>query len=200
MSYLILMRHGRSLRNDGLPSSECNNVLTEEGALGVLKNARVLRGLDVRHVLASTVLRAHLTALLAVGVLGRGLPVRQIEGIEEIRPIDPDEQAPHEPDHAQDVWKRDIHATPAWAHESQHQVYARAIAAVAREALPLIETGSVLLISHYFPIRAIRAHLDHGQAERMIEYRPKNAEPVIYRRDQVLRAFRSGADGKTLVA
>lgn len=190
MSYLILMRHGRSLRNDGLPSSERDNVLTAKGAQQVIEKSAVLARYDVRHVVSSTVLRAHLTALLAVGAIGRGMPVHQIAGLEEIHPIDPEESAPHETDEEMSVWKRDIDATPPWALESQRDVYSRAIAAVEREVLPRLETGPVLLVSHYFPLRAIRAHLDHGSPERMIGYRPANAEPVVYKRDQVLRAFR----------
>lgn len=194
MSFLILMRHGRSLRNDGLPSCERDNVLTAQGAAKVLKESAILSRYDIRHVVASTVLRAQLTALLAVGAIGRGMPVAQIEGIEEIRPVDPDEQAPHETDEEMSAWKRDIDIQPGWALETQRDVYVRTVRAVTDRVLPLLASGSVLLVSHYFPIRAIRAHIDHGRAEAMPGYRPANAEPVVYKRDQVLRAFGSTGD------
>jgi len=184
---LILMRHGRSLLNDGYQSSERNNVLTWRGVLATLSEAEPLKSENVTQVLASPVPRAYQTAMLAVGALGRGVDISLHPELREIDPKDHDLDGPYEDDASSRNWKHAIDMVPNWGTESQRDVYRRATGFLI-EALPqALAKGSVLVVSHYFTLRGIRSWIEHGNPDEIPTFRPKNSMPVIYQGEDVMR-------------
>lgn len=189
MKQLILMRHGRSLLNDGHKSSERDNVLAWRGVLNTMAEAEPLKSAGIARVLSSPIPRAYQTAMLAVSAIGQGIPISLHPEIEELRGNDRNSFAltVYEDDASSKAWKNEIDKTPSWGTESQAQVYARATQFL-KDALPeALKLGSVMIVSHYFTMRGIRAFIEHGNPKHMPEFRPRNSVPVAYSAEDVLK-------------
>jgi broad specificity phosphatase PhoE len=173
----------------GCPSSEADNVFTWRGVLATPAEAEPLKDEGIAHIFSSTLPRAHQTAMLVVGAIGRGIPISLHPEIEEIcpHPHEPHDEKPYESDASQDLWKSDINAAPCWGTESQLDVYRRTGRFLRDVVAPRLLAGdTVLIVSHYFAIRGMRALIEHGDPTRIPDYRPRNSRPIIYRADIVL--------------
>lgn len=195
MKQLILMRHGRSLLNDGHKSSERDNVLALRGVLATMAEAEPLKTVGITRVLSSPLPRAYQTAMLAVSAIGQGIPISLHPEIEELRHHSSDNFAltVYEDDESSKKWKKKIDVTPSWGAETQAQVYDRATRFLSETLPAALELGSVMVVSHYFTLRGIRAWIEHNDPKRIPEFRPRNSAPVAYSAEDVLKRIRGEA-------
>lgn len=201
MKQVILMRHGRSLLNDGYQAHERDNVLALRGVLATLAEAEPLKNAGISSIISSPIPRAYQTAMLAAGAIGRGIPISLHPEIAELRgkEEEPFALTVYEDDASSKAWKGKIDVVPSWGLESQQMVYARAKAFLEITLPEALKLGSVLIVSHYFTIRGIRAWIERNDAKRMPEFRPRNSSPTIYHAEDVLARISGTAANDTAI-
>jgi len=170
---LILVRHGETPWNVTLQYQGHANVpLNERGREQARRAAARLRGLEVRALYASDIVRAWETAEIIGAAIGqtptpmpelREIDVGQWEG------MTPEELYRRFPDHMAE-YRRDPARTVRLGGESYAQLQARALVALQRIQESHAQGEVVVAVSHGGTIRALLCHvigLDLGNFGRM---------------------------------
>jgi len=170
---LILVRHGETPWNVTLQYQGHANVpLNERGREQARRAAARLRGLEVRALYASDIVRAWETAEIIGAAIGqtptpmpelREIDVGQWEG------LTPEELYRRFPDHMAE-YRRDPARTVRLGGESYAQLQARALVALQRIQESHAQGEVVVAVSHGGTIRALLCHvigLDLGNFGRM---------------------------------
>jgi broad specificity phosphatase PhoE len=212
LNQLIITRHGESqtnidkdiearARGEKVVLNVRNNVLTPTGVRQAQKFGVDLLAdteLNVRNIVCSPYARTKQTAYTICGYLP-GLPMIHYE--RSIREIDwkiagkfhrLEDSIP-----GFDTKKLPIDQKPLinkrarlYSLESQREVYARVTAGVARLCERYLEEGDLLIVTHFYPCKALQAWLEHGKAEAMADYDARNLCELRYTAEQVAEAVR----------
>lgn len=193
MSTLVLLRHGQSYTNAGRKmSGNQHNLLTSHGIERTLEEARKFRvefpDHHFDHALFSPFPRAIQTGLnFLSGVYNKNVDYEIVDDLKE-REYGFNEYVSYAALYERytkevvTTWDDDLDAAPPTnGGESQRAVYQRAVAAFERLALPrLVDGQNVLIVSHFYTIRALRSFIEYQSPENMLEFEPENSVPVRY--------------------
>ncbi len=190
---IYITRHGQSMTNIDAdlgsphPINNVNNVLTPTGVEQALDYGRKLKnlGADIHHIIASPYTRTMQTAFCIASELGTCAPISFEHDIREIgwelhgEWHRQEEKDPHFNYRMIGIDHKAIidHKRGAVTLESQREVYERAVPAFER----IIDTHQgkdILIVTHYFVVRALKSYLDHRCPDRMLDYDPRNLEHI----------------------
>lgn len=200
---IYVTRHGRSMTNDG-HDRHCkfrvdvkNNVLTEEGVLQALEYGQWLieREADVHNLICSPYSRTKQTAYLIATKLRTLVPIHYDRHFREIEwkingrwhRLLHEQRQNFEPENVE-LDERPLvdHRRKTHTLESPRQVYDRVIPAFARRVKRHAGRGDMVIVSHYFPVRAITSFVETGGPEAMRDYDPRNLHRAAWPEDLVL--------------
>lgn len=192
MAKLVLLRHGQSYTNEGRPvDKEQQNLLSRTGVQQSLMNAEQFRvdnpdlHFDVAYM--SPYKRALQTGLNFLTYFeNRPIDINVENDIRErsygfenfinikqlIR------------DHGQEAvnsWDADLYTRPSEQGETQMDVYERVIGVYDRQIWPkLMEGKNILLVAHFYVLKAMLSHLNDQGAGAMPTYHPENCTPYMF--------------------
>ena len=190
---LVLMRHGQSMANAGIPiNHEEQNILTEHGIMEAMRLAKTFRAvfpdLQFDHAFSSPLHRALQTNLNFLSVINNKAIDTQIvpafterslgfNGFMKIK----DMIAKFGQDEL-DRWERDVFAIPGDARgEALMAVYDRVVDAYEYLVMPRLRAGeTVLITAHYYVLKVLQSHIQYGNVYQAPLYDPRNALPVAY--------------------
>lgn len=196
---LYLTRHGESQSNtfhhlncSPPEHNEGNNLLTHRGIAQAQDYGKWLKDVqqaNIRYILCSPYARARFTAFLISVELGSMPGIRFVEDLEEIHWEFPDGEwaemdnfhsdwfeKSNDPDWQPVIEKHGIQYTV----ESGRQLYARAVPALVTNYEKLKAHGDVLVVCHFYTLRALLAYLDGKGPEGMQDYKPDNLCRTFY--------------------
>lgn len=203
---LYLTRHGRSMTNDDLDIG-CkfkvdikNNVLTREGVQQALDYGDWLlsQEADVHTMICSPYGRTKQTAFLIATALGTLVPIHYDRAFREIqwkiagkwnRLLN--EQLPDLDPKTVDIDFKPVvdYRRRAFTLESGREVYDRVIPKFAEVYRKHRVKGDVLVVTHYFVVRAINSFIMDGRADTMTQTSPRNLCQNSYIDEQVMEAI-----------
>lgn len=177
-----------------------NNVLTPEGVRQAQEFGEALAtgGAAVRNIVCSPLARTKQTAYTIAGYLD-GMPMihydRAFREIEweigaKFHRLDDSIKDFDTKSAAVDYKPLIIRRKQAFSLESQLEVYQRVTARLRWVVDRYASQGDLLIVSHYFPTKAIRAFVEHGDAGAMPDFDPRNLCDVSYPLEQVLEALK----------
>lgn len=186
-------------RGEKLTINVRNNVLTPTGIQEALAYAEALKakGHNVKNIVCSPYARTKQTAYCIASVLG-GLPM--IHYNRQIREIDwkiagkfhrledsiPGFDTKTLPiDYKPIINKR----ARLYSLESQLDVYERVTAGAADLCLKYLDQGDLLLVTHFYPVKALSAWIEHGDPNAMALYDPRNLCDLQFDAADVARAI-----------
>lgn len=190
---LVLMRHGQSMANAGLPlKHEEQNILTEKGILDTMRLARTFRAvfpdLQFDHAFSSPLHRALQTNLNFLSTIGNQAIDTQIVpdfterslGFDGFLTIN--EMIERYGQKALDGWELDLYAVPGDERgEPLIAVYDRVVGAYESLVLPRLQAGeTVLVTAHYYVLKVLQSHIEYGDASKAPLFDPRNSLPVPY--------------------
>lgn len=191
---IVLMRHGESLTNAEIPGIKTDHVnfLTSTGvdqcrAAGIKMSKN---GFKPHKVFCSPLPRAQMSMMLALGSIAEsdGHAPEEIEFVEDLKEMlfhgdgihrtEAEMKSTYGDNHLDKVWKDVDHpATPGG--ETQRDVYKRVSKVMEETIMPVASHSEVLVVCHYFIIKAAKAWLDGEGAEAMPDYTPINGHPYF---------------------
>jgi 2,3-bisphosphoglycerate-dependent phosphoglycerate mutase len=193
MNNLILLRHGISYTNEGRHvENEQQILLTTNGVMGTLASARAFREanpeLHFDHAFLSPYQRAVQTGLNFLSIAeNKPINLTYVDDFRErtygftnfVGIKDLVEQ------YGSDVvtsWDSRIDTKPHPDGESQQDVYDRVIDKFQTLVLPRIRAGeTVLLVAHYYVLKALNAYLNGSGPSGMIDMNPRNCVPYGFK-------------------
>lgn len=192
---VYITRHGQSMTNVdadiGSPFAlnNTNNVLTPVGVEQALEFGRKLRVIDanIQHIVASPYARTMQTAFCIASVVGTCVPISFEHDIREIgwelhgEWHRQEEKDPHFDYRSITIDHKAIidHKRGAVTLETQREVYERAVPAL--KAIAAEHTGKdILIVTHYFVLRALKSYLEHDSPDFMLDYDPRNLDFNCY--------------------
>lgn len=201
---IYLTRHGQSMTNTDkdltskFPLTVKNNVLTHVGVKQALDFGEMLRvqDADVTQIICSPYARTKQTAFLIATALGTCAPISYNRKFREIdwkiagrwhRLLEKDPTFDHrnmQIDHKPMV----DHRRRAYSLESPLEVYERVVPEFVR-VFEKHSTGDLLLVSHYFVVKALNAFITAGSPHAINDYDPKNLCQLSWTDDQVREAI-----------
>jgi 2,3-bisphosphoglycerate-dependent phosphoglycerate mutase len=192
MAKLVLLRHGQSYTNEGREvAKEQQNLLSRAGVQQSLDNTIAFRkanpDLHFDLALMSPYQRALQTGLNFLS-MSDSKPVDIIVdhrlcersyGFENfinikqlIRDYGADEVA---------SWDSDLYSRPSRDGETQLNVYERVMASFRDNIRPALDEGkNVIVVAHFYVLKALQSSLEHNGPSKMPEFDPKNCTPYIY--------------------
>ena len=196
---LFVFRHGESLTNIDMdktcayPLTDDNIVLTAKGVQHALDVAKELKttGILPEKIITSPLSRARQTSYILASTLQHGCPIIEKPEFHEIRWHKEDGSFNRLEEYGVDIDEvyDDINLRPLPDLESQQDVYNR----VTPHLPEIIEEAMdkpIYVVCHYFVIRAIRAYIEHGSPNAMLNYNPPNVDPTVYTPDVLEKALR----------
>lgn len=192
MAQLVLMRHGRSYTNAKKHKTANNdqNFLTVEGIQATIKAGQEFdSGVTFDRVFSSTYPRTFLTATTFLSAMEHPpIAIKQYDDIIE-RKYGFTEYMPtallEEMYSGEEIEGWDDHldtvpGDPALG-ETQQQVYDRVVNWWDIYVMPELKFGrNVLIVSHYYVMKAMLSHINRGDATEMPAIDVRNSEPVIF--------------------
>ncbi len=184
---IYVTRHGQSMTNIDADMTAPfrvntdNNVLTEEGIIQAMAIGRECRDLDIHQIVASPFARTKQTAFSIASVMANCVPIAFDTRFQEIEwdvGGDFDRLENYIPGF--DSKKLPVDHRPLIDHkrgaitlESQSDVYDRVIPAFL-DTIEKYRGTNILIVTHFFVVRAIEAYMHHGDVQRMLDFSPKN--------------------------
>lgn len=193
MAKLTLLRHGISYTNSKLHKTAKNeaNFLTVNGFKGALESGEEFKqeGIKFDYACCSTYPRTFLTAAAFLsGAEHAPIEVEQFPeiverqyGFKEYMPTSVLEQM-YGGEEIQG-WDDLLDTCPGDPSigETQQQVYDRVVEFFNTKIIPRLAQGqNVLMVTHFYVMRALISHIDHGSAAGMPNIHVSNADPVTY--------------------
>jgi 2,3-bisphosphoglycerate-dependent phosphoglycerate mutase len=181
------------MANNGHPNlkSDYHNYLTKKGVdqaieLGEKLN---LEGFKPDVVWSSTLPRAYQTTMIILSSLDEPSEIGLSDRIVEMSWFPNDMFLTEEEcnrrfgvDHYDQI-HADINKKPHPEGETQLDVYNRVVPFIEEKIIDLINSDKdILMVCHYYVIRAVLSYLEHGSPENMLGYDPRNCEPFIITR------------------
>jgi 2,3-bisphosphoglycerate-dependent phosphoglycerate mutase len=78
-------------------------------------------------------------------------------------------------------WDSDLTTKPSEAGETQHDVYSRVMAIFDDQIIPKLMAGdNVLVVSHFYVLKALMSYMDVRGPSAMLYHQPKNCLPYSY--------------------
>ena len=203
---IFITRHGESMTNIDaditakFPINVKNNVLTRQGVdqavdygLWLIENKH-----DLHNIVCSPYARTKQTAFLIASTIQTLVPIHYDRTFREIdwkingrwhRDLDaqyPDLNVKTMPIDMKPVIdrKRKAHTL-----ESPREVYDRVVPRFKHVVERYRGAGDLLIVTHFFVVRALQAYVEHGDPERLLDYNPNNLARVVYDIDQVADRF-----------
>lgn len=193
MNNLILLRHGISYTNEGRAvDNEQQILLTTSGVMGTLAAATKFREenpeLHFDHAFFSPYQRAVQTGLNFLSIAeNKPINLTYVDDFRErsygftnfigIRDL-----IDQYGDAVVNSWDDQIDTRPHPLGESQAEVYERVISQYQNQVVPRLLSGEkVLLVAHYYVIKALHSHLLGNGPEGMVDIKPRNAVPYGFR-------------------
>lgn len=190
---IYVTRHGQSMTNIDADMTAPfrvntdNNVLTREGIEQAMLIGEQARDLDIHQIIASPFARTKQTAFCIASVMANCVPIAFDTRFQEIEwdvGGDFDRLENYIPGF--DSKKLPVDHRPLIDHkrgaitlESQSDVYDRVIPAL-HDTIERYRGTNILIVTHFFVVRAIEAYLHHGDVNRMLDYSPKNTTIYSY--------------------
>ncbi|KKU70580.1 MAG: 2,3-bisphosphoglycerate-dependent phosphoglycerate mutase [Parcubacteria group bacterium GW2011_GWA2_47_21] len=187
MSYLILVRHGKSEWNEkGLWTGFTDIPLSESGRNEAKKTAAAIKGLPIDLVYTSPLSRAKETLSIIMNALGQSAPVKENFALNERdygiytgkNKWEVKEQV------GSDEFKkiRRSFAHPIPKGESLKMVYERVIPYFEKEILPQLKAEKNVLVSaHGNSIRALVKYLEGVSDEKIADVEIQTGEAWVYK-------------------
>lgn len=189
MNNLILLRHGISYTNEGRQvDNEQQILLSSNGVMGTLAAAKEFRAanpdLHFDHAFLSPYQRAVQTGLNFLSIAeNKPINLTYVDDFRErcygftnfigIRDL-----IDQYGEKAVNSWDSELHTRPHPQGESQQDVYDRVIDKYQNQVVPRLREGEkVLVVAHYYVLKALKAHLNGRGPEGMLELSPRNALP-----------------------
>lgn len=204
MTVLKIARHGQSMTNAGIPGidHEDQNMLTELGIEQSVNLGRQLLGTGFvpDAVMVSTLPRAQQTAMNALSALGRPAGLSVHRELDEMRVL-PDKKFVHESvlrsEHGDEHVDRAFDDPDYLGFadgETGRDVYERSVGFLIKRIVPELESGrNVLVITHFFVIRAMLSYLSGRGLGSMHRYFPDNCEPFTHDLESIIVAAEKAA-------
>lgn len=173
-----------------------NNVLTRKGIEDALLLGEEVAQHNVHQIIASPLSRTKQTAFCVASVLANCVPIKFDERFREIEwdvGGEFDRLENYIPDF--DSKKLPVDHRPLIDHrrgaitlESQQDVYERVVPALIEvvEEHRANSDGDLLLVTHFFVVRALEAYVHHGEVIRMLDFSPKNTKLIQYTYEQIM--------------
>lgn len=192
MSKLIFLRHGISYTNEGrYVDKEQQNLLSRTGIHQALMNAEEFRvanpDLHFDHAFISTYQRAIQTGLNFLSTFeNKPIDVEYVHDIRERgygfeRFIGIKELIQEHGKHVVDSWDLELDKRPHPDGESLQEVYDRTVGVFNEHVTPRLASGeNVLIVAHYFVLKALMSHVAIGNATLMPMFSPRNCTPYMY--------------------
>ena len=195
---IYVTRHGQSMTNiDADMTSKFgvtvrNNVLTLDGIHQAIALGEQLKDKEIEEIICSPFARTKQTAYTIASVLANCVPMHYDERFQEIEwdvGGDFDRLENYIPgfdsknlpiDHRPLI----DHKRGAITLESQLDVYNRVVPAFL-DTIEKYRGRNILIVTHFFVVRALEAYMHHGSPERMLDYSPKNTRIIEYQIDDV---------------
>lgn len=201
MNQVFITRHGQSQTNADrtLVLDHGNNGLTELGKQQAENYGLMLlrRNVTITRVAVSPLLRAQQTALLILNACHSGSPPH-ISLEHELREIEwskdeTDDELASTRGQPVDHKPLIIPGKRLRSTESQLDVYER----VRKRFVELLQkhqgNGDLLIVTHHFPVKAIRALVERGHPSYMNDYNPENLCDVSYPLEQLSAVLKEPA-------
>lgn len=191
---IYVTRHGQSMTNIDADINAPfrvnldNNVLTEEGIAQAMGVGREAKELNIHQIIASPLSRTKQTAFCIASVMANCVPLcfdnrfREIEWdvggeFDRLENYIPGFDSKNLPiDHRPLI----DHKRGAITLESQLDVYNRVVPAF-HEVVERHRGINILIVTHFFVVRALEAYMKTGSPWTMTDYSPKNT--IIYEYD-----------------
>lgn len=192
MPNLVLLRHGISYTNEGRQIDvEQQNLLSRVGIQQALLNAEMFRvqhpDLHFDHAILSPYHRAVQTGLNFLSVFeNKPIDLRYEDDLRERtygfgRYIVMDALIEQFGQDVVDTWDSHLDTRPHVNGESQLDVYERVIPVYLNTVVPLLEKGdTVLIVAHFYVLKALQSYIDTGGPNAITSYHPKNCTPICY--------------------
>lgn len=169
-----------------------NNVLTIQGITDAMTIGEQVKDLDIHQIVASPFARTKQTAFCIASVLANCVPIAFDSRFQEIEwdvGGDFDRLENYIPGFDSKTLSVDHrplidHKRGAITLESQKDVYDRVVPAFL-DTIEKYRGRNILIVTHFFVVRAIEAYMHHGDVERMLDYSPKNTRIIEYKIDDV---------------
>lgn len=190
MSYLVLVRHGRSEWNDkGLWTGFTDIPLNNDGRAEAKKTAEAIKDIKFDLAYTSLLVRAQETLQIILKELKLALPVKKDFALNER------DYGDYTGKNKWEVQKeigeeafgqlRRSWDFPVPNGESLKMVYARAIPYYQKEILPEIKNGKNILVSaHGNSLRALVKFLENIPDDKISELEIRTGEAVVYKMDK----------------
>lgn len=198
---VFVTRHGRSMTNEDLDLN-CqfqigvkNNVLVPAGVIQAQEYGRWIKNEspNLSNIITSPYARTKQTSYLIATELGTLVPIHYDRTFREI-----DWKIAGR-------WHRDLESIPGFDHktmdltykpivdrqrraytlESPKEVYDRVVPRFARAVERYAGAGDLLIVTHYFVVKAIQSFMEHGTYEHMHDYDPRNLCQVSFDEEQI---------------
>lgn len=206
---IYVTRHGQSLTNVGLyPHLDPNNahgvlsndniVLTEQGIGEAMEYGRKAKDRDISLIYTSPYARARQTAHLIASMIGTMVPIEERAALEELKwcprsfdkalidKMETQAQLQHPIDRILTSDKTLMHS-----YETQRTVMYRVEAemkAICKAAIK--QDRNVLVVTHFFPARAIWAISSGLPPEEMVKFTPSNLTDILFDPEDFLQNVR----------
>lgn len=190
---LVLMRHGQSLTNSGMPvHDEHQNILTARGIRENLRLATMFRSvfpdLHFDYAFCSPLPRALQTNYNFLSTVENNAVTTQVDErfIERSLGFDGyltiNEMISRYGQATINSWELDLDAIPGDSRgESLRAVYNRVIAAYEELVVPRLADGQTILITaHYYVLKVLQSRIQYGDATKSPLFDPRNSLPVPY--------------------
>lgn len=187
---LYLCRHGQSLSNSGINvSGDDTNYLSHAGVMQAIAAGISANCIGITRMVSSGIRRANQTAMVIASGMSKPIEIDHVPALREMKWMDrfytkEELDSIYGPGEVQKRVDNDIdHRIMVDHSETQREVYDRVSWAMEKTIIPRIQDHEkVLIVSHFYSMRAIFAYLDGGTVENMTRYQIPNA--IIYRSDQ----------------
>lgn len=192
MPNLVLLRHGTSYTNEGRHvDREQQNFLSRAGIAGVLSEAEKFRvempTLHFDHAFVSPYMRALQTGLNFLSTFeNKPIDLRVENDLRErtygfTNFVNMKDLIAQYGQTAVDSWDADIYTKPSRDGETQLDVYERTMKVYNEKIIPVLQAGdTVLVVAHYYVLKAFMSHFLNGGPGSMIHYNPRNCVPYCY--------------------
>lgn len=193
---LVLLRHGVSYSNSGKYTPVQNqNLLSESGVQGVIQSSKLFKeehpDLHFSHVFSSTYVRAMQTAMNFLSIkenhpvdiqfdsriVERDYGFTNFIGYHDLIAKRGKEEV--------ESWDNEFDKAPSEHGETQIQVYNRTMEFFEDKVRPVMGDGDILIVAHFYILRALQSHIACGSWTKMNDFLPKNCQPVVYDLDQI---------------
>lgn len=204
MAKLTLLRHGQSYTNEGRAvDKEQQNLLSRTGVQQSLMRAEQFRAenpeLHFNYAFMSPYKRALQTGLNFLTAF-ENKPIdidvddrlrERTYGFENF--INIKQLIRDYGQEAVDSWDADLHTRPHRDGETQIDVYERVLDVYYAKVKPRLEDSqNVIVVAHWYVLKALQSFLEHGNPSKMTSFDPKNCVPYVY-------DIEWGAEGKMVI-